>query len=112
MRCNFLPSKNTTISALALGRSVPGMASTVQESIRGLLESFVLKQLRELIQELEKLVPNPKSFNYFRTGIPFGRLQNLASGRMKKTFYCFSILIYVLVAFSQLLEAMSQTFIS
>ena len=28
-----------------------------------------------LIQQLEKLVPDPKSFTYFRTGIPPGRLQ-------------------------------------
>jgi hypothetical protein len=34
----------------------------------GLLKSFVPKRLRELIQRLEKLAPDPKSFTYFRTG--------------------------------------------
>jgi hypothetical protein len=37
----------------------------------------VLFPKKEVIQRLEKLAPDPKSFTYFRTGIPFGRLPSL-----------------------------------
>jgi len=68
--------------------------------IRELLESFVSYQLRELIQQLENLAPDPECLTNFRTGAKSGRLlsslrfiqqvpRNLTFTNRSREFYLF-----------------------